>query len=45
MFAKLLEHAIAERRRDGRQLAVLFVDLDRFKTSTTRSVMKRATCC
>jgi diguanylate cyclase (GGDEF)-like protein len=32
MFNKLLTQAIAEARRDANQLAVLFVDLDRFKT-------------
>jgi len=31
MFSKLLNQAIRLARRDGKQLAVLFVDLDRFK--------------
>ena len=31
MFSKLLNHGIGLARRDGTQLAVLFVDLDRFK--------------
>ena len=31
MFSKLLNHAISLAQRDGKQLAVLFVDLDRFK--------------
>jgi diguanylate cyclase (GGDEF)-like protein len=31
MFIDRLEHAIANSRRSGRQLAVLFIDLDRFK--------------
>ena len=31
MFSKLLNQAISLARRDGKQLAVLFVDLDRFK--------------
>jgi diguanylate cyclase (GGDEF)-like protein/PAS domain S-box-containing protein len=31
MFSKLLNQAISEARRYGRQLALLFVDLDRFK--------------
>ena len=31
MFSKLLNQAIAFARRDGRQLAVLFLDLDHFK--------------
>ena len=31
MFSKLLKQAISLARRDGKQLAVLFVDLDRFK--------------
>ena len=31
MFSKLLQQAISLARRDGTQLAVLFVDLDRFK--------------
>jgi len=31
MFSKLLKQAIGLARRDGRPLAVLFVDLDRFK--------------
>ncbi len=32
MFSKLLNQAIGLARRDGKQLAVLFVDLDGFKT-------------
>jgi diguanylate cyclase (GGDEF)-like protein/PAS domain S-box-containing protein len=31
MFAQRLEHALAQTRRHGRRLAVLFLDLDRFK--------------
>lgn len=31
MFFDCLEHAIARARRDGRPLALLFIDLDRFK--------------
>src|SRR5690606_24217344 len=31
MFAQLLSHAIDAARRNPRQLAVLFIDLDRFK--------------
>ncbi len=31
MFYDRLEHAIANSRRNGKQLAVLFVDMDRFK--------------
>jgi diguanylate cyclase (GGDEF)-like protein len=31
MFSQRLSHAIAQARRNGTQLAVLFIDLDRFK--------------
>ena len=31
MFAQILNHSIQSARRNGRQLAVLFIDLDRFK--------------
>jgi diguanylate cyclase (GGDEF)-like protein/PAS domain S-box-containing protein len=31
MFSQCLSHAIAQARRNGKQLAVLFIDLDRFK--------------
>jgi diguanylate cyclase (GGDEF)-like protein/PAS domain S-box-containing protein len=31
MFAQRLEHAIQQAKRHGRRLAVLFIDLDRFK--------------
>jgi diguanylate cyclase (GGDEF)-like protein len=31
MFSKMLDHGLEEARRDHRQLAVFFVDLDRFK--------------
>ncbi len=32
MFSQLLNHAIRSAQRHGKQLAVLFIDLDRFKT-------------
>jgi len=32
MFSQLLDHAIQHAQRNKRQLAVLFIDLDRFKT-------------
>jgi GGDEF domain-containing protein len=43
LFINRVQHALERLDRRGKAIAVLFVDLDRFKSSTTRWATKKAT--
>jgi hypothetical protein len=45
MLCDRLAQAIVAAKRHCEALALLYIDIDRFGTSTTRWVMQRAICC